>query len=96
MVETPFAPELAKIGSDGRITLPQAYCDKLPWVRGDEALLVWLLMLLPGRVRLLSGGAVVNDPKLATVRAVIINRPTELTCRQQYSMLTDKPVSPVA
>jgi hypothetical protein len=77
MVDTPFAPELAKIGSDGRITLPQAYCDKLPWVRGEQALIVWLLMLLPGRFRLLSDAAVLNEPKLAAVRAAIVNGPTE-------------------
>jgi hypothetical protein len=78
MVETPFTPEFAKIGSDGRITLPHAYCEKLPWVRGEEAFLVWLLMLIPGRFRLLSDAAVLNEPKLAAVREVIVNGPAEV------------------
>src|SRR5579863_10020933 len=78
MVETPFTPEFVKIGTDGRFTLPQAYCEKLLWVRGEEPLVVWLLMILPGRFRLLSDSAVVNDPKLAQVRALIVTGSTEV------------------
>jgi hypothetical protein len=77
MVETPFAPETVN-SADGRITIPQRYCEKMPWVSGKDPLLVWLLMLVPGRFRMLSDLEVQQDVHLRGIRSVIVDGPTEL------------------
>lgn len=77
MVETRFAPEFVNIGAESRITIPQAYCERILWVCGDQIMRVWLLQLVPGRFRLLSDLAVEQNQKLLGLRAAIINGPDE-------------------
>jgi hypothetical protein len=75
MVEARFAPEITSADPGRRITIPQRYCERLPWIRGGETLSVWLLMLLPGRFRLLSDPEVEKDPRLREIRSVIVGGP---------------------
>src|SRR5260370_40723375 len=77
MVETRFAPEFVPISAEARITIPQPYCEKLSWVRGDQTMRVWLLGLVPGRFRLLSDPEVEQNQKLRELRAAIIDGPAE-------------------
>jgi hypothetical protein len=76
MVEAKFTPEFLEAGKDRRITIPQAYSEKIPWLRDTETpVRVWLLMMVPGRFRILSDPEVERDPKLALVRSAIIDGP---------------------
>jgi hypothetical protein len=77
MVEANFAPELVTVPADGRIALPKPYCDKIPWICGDEPLRVWLLLLVPGRFRLLPESEVDKNDKLKEIRARIIDGPVD-------------------
>jgi hypothetical protein len=76
MVEPLFKPVPVPAGADGRITIPFGWCQRLPWATGDETLLVWLLMLVPGRFRLLSDPEVQQDPALNEIRSVLVDGPT--------------------
>src|ERR1039458_745943 len=76
MVEVPFKPVVVPAGLDGRITIPRAWCERLPWIVGDETLLVWLLMLLPGRFRVLSDMEVQRNTSLNDIRSSVVNGPT--------------------
>ena len=76
MVEAaPFRPVFVPAGSDGRVTIPHAWCERIPWVAGDDTLLVWLLMLLPGRFRILSDPEVQQNQSLNDIRSRIVNGP---------------------
>jgi len=77
MVEARFAPEVVAISSEGRITLPQLYCDKIPWVRGDQVMRVRLLELAAGRFRLLSDQEVQENEQLSEIRTAIVDGPGE-------------------
>jgi hypothetical protein len=76
MVEAIFKPVFVPAGSDSRVTIPHAWCERIPWVFGDETLLVWLLMLLPGRFRILSDTEVQQNPGLNDIRSRIVNGPS--------------------
>ena len=77
MVEAPFAPEFISLTADRRFSLPQAYCQKLSWIRGDENMRVWLLQLVPGRFRVLSDSEVDKHERLREIRSIIVNGPAE-------------------
>jgi hypothetical protein len=76
MVEPSFGPVFVPAGADGRITLPQAWCERLPWLTGAETLLVWLLTLMPGRFRILSDNQVQENMSLNHIRLSIVDGPT--------------------
>ncbi|SRR5258708_3913250 len=77
MVEVLFAPEFVPISAEARITIPQPYCEKILWIRGDQIMRVWLLGLVPGRFRLLSDLEVEQSQKLRELRAAIIDGPSD-------------------
>jgi hypothetical protein len=79
MAEEFFAPEFVHCGKDRRITIPQRHSKKIAWVVGSsKPIRGWLLLLVPGRFRLLSDSDVERDRRLAEIRSLIIDGPTEL------------------
>jgi hypothetical protein len=64
-------------GADRRISIPAAFCEKISWLLASEAKLCWLLMIVPGRFRILSDPAVEQDPKLGQVRSLLLDGPSE-------------------
>jgi hypothetical protein len=79
MVELRFEPAFLEAARDRRIAIPTAYCGGIPWLRASETkqLLVWFLMIVPGRFRILPDAVVEKDAKLGPVRSVIINGPAD-------------------
>src|SRR5438270_899262 len=77
MEEIKFEPEIVSI-TDGRITLPRAYCQAILWATGNEAMRVWLLELSSGRFRLLSDQEVEQNQKLSEIRRALIESPGEI------------------
>jgi hypothetical protein len=69
-----------------RITLPRYFSDRQPFC-GTEPFQAWLLLLMPGRYRLLTDDQVKNDPRLEPVRLLITEGkvPTvaEATCAEE-------------
>jgi len=57
---------------DNRITVPKELCDCVPWLQGTEELEAWILLIAPGRYRLLSDEQVQNDPQLEPVRSLLL------------------------
>ncbi len=72
-----FSPEFMDIEAGRRITIPRQYCEKIPGAFGKDTIPMWLLMLVPGRFRLLSDSAVEQDPRLREVRSSIVDGPVE-------------------
>jgi hypothetical protein len=62
-------------GADSRITIPLGWCQRIGWASGDDTRKVWLLMLVPGRFRVLSDQQALQDPLLNEVRTLIIDGP---------------------
>lgn len=54
-----------------RITLPKHFSNRIAWLRGSEVT-AWLLLLAPGRHRLLSDEDVQSDSKLEAIRTLIL------------------------
>lgn len=61
--------------SSPRFSLPQAYCEKLEWVRGADNIRVWLLQLLPGRYCILSESDIAKSEALEEITSRILNGP---------------------
>ncbi len=76
MAEAQFGPALVSGGVDGRITIPLPWCKRLAWLTGSKTLLVWLLMYVPGRFRILSDDEVQRDTTLSSLRSVIMDGPS--------------------
>src|ERR1019366_4396129 len=55
-----------------RIALPKHAPDHIPWLRGSEAVHVWLWLVTPGRYRLLTDEQVQGDPQLEPIRARVL------------------------
>jgi hypothetical protein len=56
-----------------RITVPKDLSDRISWIRGTTAIQAWILLLVPGRYRLLSDEQVESDPILEPVRSLILD-----------------------
>jgi hypothetical protein len=54
------------------------YIERMSWAEGEKKQLVWFLMLMPGRFRLLSDAQIVHDQKLQEVRSAIVDGPDEI------------------
>jgi hypothetical protein len=77
MEDCDFGPSLAKTDA-GRIAIPARFSKRILWLREDEkALTVWLLMLHPGRFRLLSDPEVQADVEIASIRSLIVDGPAK-------------------
>src|ERR1039457_5834994 len=81
MAETSFKPEYAHSGKDRRITLPQHYRSRIAWLEGEAPISAWLLLIQPGRFRLLSDSDIENYERLAAVRSLIIDGPNPVAVR---------------
>lgn len=77
MVEPKFEPAFLDALRDRRITIPVLYTEKIEWLahESEKKLLAWLLMIVPGRFRLLPDSVVERDPKLGPLRSILINGP---------------------
>src|SRR3954469_15945419 len=60
----------------GRVSIPKHFSEHVPWIAGAgasaDALQAWVLLLSPGRYRLLSDAQVQSDPYLRPVRLLIL------------------------
>jgi hypothetical protein len=59
----------------GRIRLPGRFAQRLKWVQGGEPIEAWLLMIRPGRYRLLSREQVDSSVRLKALAEQIYNPP---------------------
>jgi hypothetical protein len=81
-------PLVAHVRSDpaNRITLPKHCSHRAPF-QGSESFDAWLLLLSPGRYRLLTDEQVQSDPHLEPVRSLILEGkspvPTEPTLAEE-------------
>lgn len=62
-----------QLSIDNRLTLPKHFCDRIPWIAG-KSIDAWLLLVEPGRYRLLSDEEVQNDPQLEPLRLLILQQ----------------------
>jgi len=69
---------------DNRITLPKHFSDQIPWMTGTDVR-AWLLLLAPGRYRLLSDEHAENDPQLEPVRLLFLERKPAFVSEPTYS-----------
>jgi hypothetical protein len=74
MEEIGFGPTVVKPDA-GRITIPARFVKQIPWISEDKAAYVWLLMLQPGRFRLLPDAEVAADEETGPIRSLIVNGP---------------------
>ena len=70
----PVIPLHTSADASNRITLPKYLSDCLPWIQGTESIEAWILLVAPGRYRLLSDEQVQNHPRLEPVRSLILER----------------------
>ena len=78
MVEVPYQPSIIPVGSDRRVAIPQGFYNRLHGVDRDAPSLLWLLLLRPGRFRILANADVEKDPRLSNIRSELINGPGEI------------------
>lgn len=71
MPNEPLVPVHTSLDPDKRITLPKHVSDRIPWMAGTSVQ-AWLLLLAPGRYRLLSDEQVQDNPQLESVRLLIL------------------------
>ena len=57
--------------ASNRIPVPKPFTDRIEWIGGPEPIQAWLLLLSPGRFRLLSDRQVKGHPHLEPVRSLI-------------------------
>ncbi len=70
-----FVPVCPIPDAYNRLTLPKHFSDRIPWIPGTDDR-AWLLLLAPGRYRLLSDEQVQSDPRLEPVRLLILEGKT--------------------
>jgi hypothetical protein len=70
MIDGFIIPAHTTADTANRITLPRTYSGRAPFC-GSESFQAWLLLLMPGRYRLLTDDQVKNDPELEPVRLLI-------------------------
>lgn len=73
MPEIRFNAVAATVASGGRIWIPDHLVRRINWLKGGDALDAWLLILQPGRFRLLSHGQVEASDRLRQVLERITN-----------------------
>lgn len=84
----PYDPVVAHLRSDAanRITLPKHFSDRAPF-QGTKSFEAWLLLLSPGRYRLLTDEQVQSDLQLDSVRSLVLEgkspAPTEPTLAEE-------------
>lgn len=71
MKSSTLVPQHTKVDASNRITLPEQFSDRIPWLKNGEVR-AWLLLVAEGRYRLLSDQQLVDDPELEPVRQLIL------------------------
>ncbi|HEX7425033.1 MAG TPA: hypothetical protein VF311_14270 [Terriglobales bacterium] len=84
MPNEPLVPVHTSLDPDNRITLPKHVSDRILWMTGTNVQ-PWLLLLAPGRYRLLSDEQVQNDPQLEPVRLLILEGKPAVVSEPTYS-----------
>jgi len=85
MLDEPLVPvHTSPDPADNRITLPKHVSDQIPWMTGTNVQ-AWLLILPPGRYRLLSDEQVQNCPQLEPVRLLILEGKPPVVCEPTYT-----------
>jgi len=79
-----FAPAYASPDPDNRISLPKHFSDRIPWMIGTSVR-AWLLLLASGRYRILSDDQVQSDPRLESVRLLILEGTPAVVCEPTYT-----------
>ncbi|SRR5713101_794442 len=86
MPQDPLTPVHLSSDAANRITLPKHFSDRTPFC-GTQSFQAWLLLLTPGRYRLLTNEQVQNDQQLEPVRSLILEGKstpaTEPTCSEE-------------
>ncbi|SRR6266705_4048556 len=66
-----LVPHHTKVDASNRITVPEHFSNRIPWMKSGEVR-GWLLLVGEGRYRLLSDEQVMGDPELEPVRQLIL------------------------
>jgi hypothetical protein len=74
MEEIGFGPIFVQPDA-GRIAIPARYSKRILWLSDSKPLNVWLLMLQPGRFRLLSDGEVTANEEINAIKSLIVDGP---------------------
>lgn len=83
MTKVPLV-ETIQVGMDNRVSIPKHFSDRLEWIKGAEVQ-AWLLLIEPGRYRLLSEEDVQSDPQLDPIRLLIIQEKQTTTTPASYA-----------
>jgi hypothetical protein len=75
MTAETLTPVHTNLDASNRVALPKQFSECVTsWMRGTVALRGWLLIISPGRYRLLSDEQVESDPHLEPIRALILEQ----------------------
>jgi len=80
----PIVPFHTSLDPDNRLTLPKHICEQIQWMTGGNVR-AWLLLLAPGRYRLLSDEQIENDPRLESVRLLILEGKPAIASEPTYA-----------
>jgi hypothetical protein len=69
----PLIAAKVAVDVDDRIYLPKHIADQIPWMTGDVQIDCWLLVLSPGRFRILSDKQVESDARLESLKSLMVN-----------------------
>jgi hypothetical protein len=70
--------------NDNRITIPKHLSERIEWDGTD--IQIWLLLLAPGRYRILLDEQVQNDPKLEPIRLLILEGKPALNVAPSFAV----------
>jgi hypothetical protein len=79
MPETQFIPIHTSADTDYRLILPKHFSDLVPWLSAE--LRTWILLIAPGRHRLLSDVQVEGDIQLESIRELILKGKTDFVAQ---------------
>jgi hypothetical protein len=65
-------PAHATADASNRILVPKNFSDRVSWMQGTQTLEGWILLIEPGRFRLLSDEEVTRDPQLEPIRSLAL------------------------
>src|SRR5437016_1739702 len=80
----PFIPLHLRADASNRITLTESVSERISWMKGTNPQ-GWLLLVGPGRYRLLSDEQVQNHPQLESVRQLILEGPPEAVTEPMHA-----------
>jgi len=72
MPPEPLIPAHTTADASNRISLPKYLSGMASWIQGTQTVQGWILLLAPGRFRLLSDEQVMGDPQLEPIRLLLL------------------------